>query len=212
MCGCSISQTNTKQSNAINNKKEEKSSVEINTSNLEKKESSEIDQFTGNFYNIDNIIDYIKCMDSVIDSAESKPGNSIKALQQGKNIVSITTNNHVHMAYSITYTNIGFVALHVSFSRPPYMATPFGKYLVVLFLKRSGWPAPNEFLVSKNRVYHAGWIFNSKEYEAINKESKAIRSRARLDTDYETMSFITMIESSKLPEPAGPIEIPSLPR
>jgi hypothetical protein len=170
--------------------------INISAQNVEQ------ETFINHFYDIENIEDYIKSIDTLIDTGESNVYDSLKEIQLNAAIPKIKSKNGISMVYTLTHTEIG-VVIQFSISRTSYLPKPLGMNILSLFRKRSGWPAPMYYQVSKKQVFISDWIISNEDFKDVKKQLKQIRLKIRKDTNYEKIfgdamkDTINLIESNK---------------
>lgn len=138
--------------------------------------------FAAHYFDPSNIGDYVKKIDGLIAQGEEHVFASPEAAK-GR-IPKSKTENGIVMAYTIFENTEGTVH-HFSISRPPYLATPFGLNILMLFGDRAGLPSPPAIEISENRVFHGIWFFPKdkakEEKEAAFKRREENRKEQDLD-------------------------------
>jgi hypothetical protein len=164
---------------------------------------NERESFIAHFHDDSNVADYLTKIDALIDTSEARIYPSEEAEKQDTKTPSIETENGIYMLYTITHTK-DEVLIHFSASRPPYLATPFGKRIVGLFMERSSWPKPSIFMISKDQVFHAMWLVSDSEFERVHGSLSRIHAEIRKDKNAQAVFFRALMNSNKLEQVAAP--------
>jgi hypothetical protein len=155
------------------------------------------DTFAAHFYDDANVAEYFAKVDALIDAAEARIYASMEAEAEDKEPPRAWTANGILMLYTVTRTKEG-VLIHFSTSRAPYLATPFGKNIVGLFMERSGWSKPAFFLMSDHRVFHASWTVPDAEFERIRDGLPKKRAQIREEKDQKAAFVRAVLKSKEL--------------
>jgi hypothetical protein len=155
--------------------------------------------FGEHFYDEENIPTYVALIDDLIVAGEARIYASMDDERKDPNAPGARTSNGILMLYTVTHTPDG-VLVHFSTSRAPYLATPFGKHIVGLFMYRSGWPKPTVFSISENRVFHAIWMIPEAQFTQIQATLPELRATMKASENPKAAFVRALLRSGDLQE------------
>jgi hypothetical protein len=125
----------------------------------------DVQEFTDEFYSEEHINEYCRALDVLRELALDSIYEGSLRSREGR-LPSVDTSNKIHMVYTVISYN-GAYSHYFSVSRPPYLATVFAKFLVVIACERFNLQYPTEIERSQNIVYHCEWALTSQEHKEL---------------------------------------------
>ncbi len=131
-------------------------------------------------------------LDSLRAEALASVYPDLQAMEAGRHPVRDTSSG-IRFIYTVN-GHKGMFHHYYSVSRPPFLATAAGRFLVGLACERLVLPDPERVLVSPNGVWHVHWLLTPAEHAEVVSEVAAAVPDAVIALTGEALSRGTYIE------------------